>query len=360
MADTDYKTLWDQTVGNNTNVPNSTWGTNYGLNNIVNSTTIPTPTTVVDPNTEIVNTGRTLQTVRQEAEAEYLARSAQQRYLGLQGIVAGGQDRYQQARMAMEQQQALSDTRGLTAGAAEGARQGLSATQQVALNQIEANTLSQINDLKAQGIQDEFLAQEYGLRQVDIFKQTSPEYGEIELLSGQMERAYALGDTERAAEIEKELVTKQAQFLGLDPEIYSNLTDPGASAPQVRASTQKFIDSISKDPSGVDKTWAVLGVAGGLALAIAGALASPITGGASLVATGTGIKMMAAGAVALSIGGTVGFFEARQELSPQEKKARIDRRLAEDRKLLIENGYTAEEADAAIAEAKKPLPPIYQ
>jgi hypothetical protein len=260
----------------------------------------------------------------------------------------------------MEQQMALSDTRGLTAGAREGAQQTLSATQQVALNQIESQTQSQLLELQQQGVQDEFLALEYASRKAEQFKSTSPEYASMEILQNNINFALQTGDLEGAKNLNDQLTVAKAQWSGADLQILETMANASAPIPQVRASTEKLIETLVSEPSNWDKFLGGVLIAGGVTVLVAGAIFAPFTGGGSLIGVKAGAAMIAGGAVAAGIGAQVTANEFLQSMSPEQKKERMDKLLAEDREILINYGYTAEQADKAIADAKVKLPPLYQ
>lgn len=309
---------------------------------------------------EITGIQKTLPQIYNEAQQQYLARSAERQTLGRQSILAGGQDRYQQARLAMEQQRALSDTRGLTAGAAEGASQQLSATQQVALNQIESTTRAQLNELKAQGVQDEFLAQEYALRQVDIFKQTSPEWGLIESKSDALQFAMASGNMEEATQIQNELSLLKAQAVGLDEATINKFVNTSSTPLELRAATEDAINQLLEDPSAWDKVLAGLAIAGGITAAAAGVLMAPFTAGVSTGATVGGVGLITAGLVTLGFGINTASIEKDQELSVAEKREKLNQIFAEEAKYYRELGYTQEQINTLISERRKTLAPVYQ
>ena len=116
----------------------------------------------------------TLEEIQQQARTQYETSRLQQVDLARQSAMRGGADQYSQARMAMEQQRALSDTRGLTAGAAEGAQQQLSAAQQVALNQIESGTLNRLDQLDSFAAQIPIEAMEFAQKELDFKLASDP------------------------------------------------------------------------------------------------------------------------------------------------------------------------------------------
>lgn len=311
----------------------------------------------MEPTTEIVNTQRSLQDVYNEAYANYLARSTEQRDLARQGIMAAGQDRYQQARMAMEQQRALSDTRGLTAGAREGAEAQTSAAQQVALNQIESNTRNELMQLKAQGIQDEFLGEQYAMQKLDQFKQMDPGWGRYESLSRDYQDALTRGDAEAAEAIRGDLRTLESQLLGFSdlPE-YTDITST-MSLDDLDADVTALAERLSQDPSGLDKLAAVGLFLGGTALLVGGILSIPFTGGVSFTTVAPAVGMITAAAGAYTAGSYITAVEGDQQMSVADKKAKIDAAYAQERTRLINLGYPAEEIDRIITEARQELPP---
>ncbi len=317
-------------------------------------------------NDQVVNTNRTFQTVRQEAEAGYLARATEQRDLARQGIQRTGADQYSQARMAMEQQRALSDTRGLTAGAREGAQQTLSATQQVALNQIESQTQSELLQLQQQGIQDEFLAQEWADRKVQQFQTESDEAGYLVSLNNDYNDAVARQDTEAMKTIRKEQRRVELQLYGkyLTPEEIKVFTDTGSSEAKVDEATTKMIQRVTADAGFRDTAIAVgLIVAGAAIIFAAGAVtvasvgtAAPIT----IPAKFGGKALLAVGIASLTTGGVVGATEIGQATRSTDREVtRVTRRLNRSYDRLIEEGFTPEEARFAVNVELQKLPPVF-
>lgn len=315
------------------------------------------PEGMVNLNAPIVNVNKSSQQIFDEAQAKYLETATASRDLTRQGIQRTGADQYSQARMAMEQQMALSDTRGLTAGAREGAQQTLSATQQVALNQIESNIQSQLLELKAQGVQDEFLGQEYAMRKLDQFKQTDPQWGQLESLGRDYQDAITRGDAEGGAKIRQQMANLEGQLLG-----FANIdgyTPPTSdmSLDDLDADVRALAERISKDPSGFDKL-AVAGLfLGGTALLIGGIVAAPFTAGTSLGASVKGSLMIVGAAGAYVTGTYITAVEVDQTMSTEDKKAKIDAAYAQERARLIDLGYPPADVDRIIAEARIELPP---
>lgn len=323
---------------------------------------------------EALYTGRTFDQVKNEAEAEYLARAAQRRDLDRQSIVMGGTDRYQQARLAMEQQRALSDTRGLTAGAAEGARQGLSATQQVALNQIESQTQSELLQLKQQGIQDEFLAQEWADRKLQEFQTSSPEAGQLRALQGLYQDAANRSDVAKMEELAPQIAaTELAMFGTSQTEIKEliNLAETG-NIPELSARFKRQVNRVTSD-SGMSNLLIGLGLtAGGTAAAvgagstIAGAITAAGGVGAALTSTGIGATI---GVPLLALAGltAVGFgiynlvVAGNKEWRSVEKRNELlDGFLADEKARLRSLGYTDEQINSAIEAKLDELDPVYQ
>lgn len=318
----------------------------------------------VNPNAAVPNTQRSLQDVYNEAYANYLARSTEQQNLARQGIMAAGQDRYQQARLAMEQQRGLSDTRGLTAGAREGAEAQTSAAQQVALNQIEATTRSELLNLKAQGVQDEFLGEQYAMQKVEQFKQIDPGWGKYQSSMSDYQDAINRNDTEDAAKIRESQRQMEAELLGFaDDPNYTGITS-SSSAAEVSARTSRIIDRVTKNPSDmellVQAIPTALLIAGGAAAVIGGILLSPLTGGTSVMVTGWGLTTITAGVAAIGAGTYNAAVLNDQSLSNEEKRAKIDAMYEEERKELISLGFTEEQAQAAIDADREDLAPIFR
>jgi hypothetical protein len=335
-------------------------------------------------NDQVVNTNRTFETVRQEAEAGYLARATEQRDLAQQGILMGGRDRYQQARMALEQQRALSDTSGLTAGAREGAQQTLSATQQVALSQIEAQTQSELLQLQQQGVQDEFLAQEWADIKVQQFQTSSPEAGALRGLQTLYQNAANTGDVDKMNELAPQVVASELALFGTPQTEVKAIQDAAEAGnlPELNFLVKERIRNITGDSGGLT-TLIGLGSTGGGILVGAGAVAK-IVGAVGTAIAGQGILAGAgaivAGAVAagpLAVAGTVALavvgvaavtFGAYRMVvgaqqmfrSPERKRELLNEVLADERVRLNRLGYTNEAIDAAIDETVKNLDPIFQ
>jgi hypothetical protein len=392
---TDYGTLYNQAKsGNYSNFTANQTGfapgsadwlaasarTNPSVMGTLNFNTLLNPEVA---NQEVVNTNRTFQTVREEAEADYLARATEYRDLARQGIQQTGADQYSQARMAMEQQRALSDTRGLTAGAAEGARQGLSATQQIALNQIEAQTQSELLNLKAQGIQDEFLAQEWADRKVEQFQTESPEVGELMTLRGLYQGAANRQDIDTMASLEPQIAALELSVFGVSEERTQeliNIAETG-SLQSLAKELQEEIKKITAEPESISRLANFGFIAGGGATTIIGiaktvgaakgiitaaSAASGIFGsiaaGAGAVTVGAVAWPLAVAAGIAAIGwGLYKLYERNQlKASVSEKAEIVDELLGERRTELLEIGLTNEQIDLVFAEATKDENPIYR
>jgi hypothetical protein len=340
---------------------------NFSLFPTVNASTniAPTTTPTPGPNDQVVNTNRTFQTVRQEAEAGYLARATEYRDLAQQGIQRTGADQYSQARMAMEQQRALSDTRGLTAGAREGANQMLSATQQVALNQIESQTQSELLQLQQQGIQDEFLAQEWADIKVKQFQTESEEAGYLASLNNDYQAAVNRNaDEDELITIRNEQRRVELQLYGkyLSPEEQAIFTDPNTPEAELDARTIRVIERITDDANLVD------GLVG-LGLIAIGTIGIAASGAVSLVGgVAVGIPLatlskvaLAAGIVSVTTGFALGGAEVGKEFrSTDQEVKRTNRLLNNNYKKLVEEGFTPEEARAAVDARLSKLPPVFR
>ena len=330
----------------------------------VNFKSLLGPDGQVDPNAQISNLQKTPQEIFNEAQAEYLARATQQRDIARQGIQAAGQDRYQQARMAMEQQMALSDTRGLTAGAAEGARQSLSATQQVALNQLESTTRSELLNLKAQGVQDEFLAQEWAMQKVQQSNILSENQQIVAALVNEYQNAYAQNNTDKMNTITAQITELTLTDLGIDPSKIKEITDTTTSTAQIRATADEAVQELLETPEELDK-WVALGMIAGGALLIGASAALTVTtigAGAPVgaVGVGKGLLMIGAASAALFFGNSQKSAYNDKTLSVEQKKTRINEIYQEEYNYLISYGFTAEEAQAAIDADRKTLPPAFR
>lgn len=209
----DYQSMYNrsrQGTLSGSAVGSADWLANYAQRNAqaqiagmapVNFNALLGPDGTVDPNAQVPNLPKTFTEIQQEAEARYLQMAAQSRDVARQSALLAGADQYSQARMAMEQQMALSDTRGLTAGAAEGARQTLSATQQVALNQIQSSTMQQLFEIDSQALQDPLIAAEYGAKLAEIAKSNNPDLITAEGILSQAQRASEAGNTVQADQL---------------------------------------------------------------------------------------------------------------------------------------------------------------
>jgi hypothetical protein len=309
------------------------------------------PQGMVDPNAPIVNVNKSSQQIFEEAQAKYLETTTASRDLARQGIQRTGADQYSQARMAMEQQMALSDTRGLTAGAREGAQQTLSATQQVALNQIESNIQSQLLELKAQGVQDEFLAQEYGMRQLEINKQLNPEWGKLEILTNNFNAALQLGDKEAAQKALNSMNETGYALLGLDASDIDT-KNPNLS---IDATRDKLIQRMSQDPSVSEQVWSWVAAFGAI-----GAGGLMMGAGFFLAPMGIGIPLSVVGAGLMSYGAHLSKVAGDQNLSMERKIQKVNEILAAQRKEFINLGYSPEVVDAELNKYRQTLIPAFQ
>ena len=196
-----------------------------------------------------------LEQIRLNARTEELARLSDFREMQRQFTQRQGASSYEQAMMAMEQQRALSDTRGLTAGAREGAEQRLSATQQVALNQIQNATMDQILQIDAASIQDAQVADEYGMRALQAFKATNPDFVAYEAATNNLNVAYNSNDPAKIEAAERAFFEAQSRALGipLDSSIYEGVIDTSSAASaanSIRQTTMSELQRLSTPASG--------------------------------------------------------------------------------------------------------------
>jgi hypothetical protein len=334
-----------------------------------------------DLNAPIANLTKSLPQIQQEAEARYLEMAAQQRDVARQGTLRAGADQYSQARMAMEQQMALSDTRGLTAGARQGAQQTLSATQQVALNQIESATMNQLLQINAQSLQDPLVAQEFAAKSVELAKMNNPLLVTNE---GILQRATMAREAGNAVEANR-----------LMDQYFENVnTTYGSSIPTGDGTTPEMIDQalvekisrLANEPTVTDEMWgwatSILGptaagvVGKGGAATIGGLLASAggaIKGGGLLATVGKSI-LVGAGTVlgakviaGIAIAGAVIFAgslivkQIETSTKGEASVATITQELAKERTRLRGLGYTPQTIDLIIDAIKEQaaLPPKY-
>jgi len=161
--------------------------------------------------------GLTRTQVHEQAMISQQSRMLEMRDRQRQFVQQQGGDMYSQAMMAMEQQRALSDTRGLSAGAAVGAEQMLSATQQMALNQIQGATMDQLMQIDAAALQDDQIAQAAGARAIELAELTDPRFAKMRNLLRNVEVLLATGDTEKALETFQEANLVEAELYGFEP-----------------------------------------------------------------------------------------------------------------------------------------------
>ena len=324
------------------------------------------PEKVADPNDPIANLNKTQGEVFNEAQARYLAMATENRDLTRQGIQRTGADQYSQARMAMEQQMALSDTRGLTAGAREGAQQTLSATQQVALNQIESQTQSQLLELKQQGVQDEFLAQEYAHMTLQNLSITDPRYGKIDDLTREYQNAANTNDVDEMNRISKEISirTEEIRTGFVSPEDQKILDNPGSSDIELSAAAERQLTRVLGDTDWLQFAASLGTVALGVAMVTGSVIAFAPTGGASSISAFKGGALIIAGLAGLGIG-LVGVQRTGEDIGQaartvEQEKARVNRILARQRRSLLARGYTNEEIDVGFQLRLASEDPVYQ
>ena len=339
---------------------------NFSLFPTVNASTDKPPTTTPDPNDPIANLNKTQGEVFNEAQARYLAMATENRDLTRQGIQRTGADQYSQARMAMEQQMALSDTRGLTAGAREGAQQTLSATQQVALNQIESQTQSQLLELKQQGVQDEFLAQEYAHMTLQNLSITDPRYGKIDDLTREYQNAANTNDVDEMNRISKEISirTEEIRTGFVSPEDQKILDNPGSSDIELSAAAERQLTRVLGDTDWLQFAASLGTVALGVAMVTGSVMAFVPTGGASSISAFKGGALIIAGLAGLGIG-LVGVQRTGEDIGQaartvEQEKARVNRILARQRRSLLARGYTNEEIDVGFQLRLASEDPVYQ
>jgi hypothetical protein len=315
----DYTTMYNQArtgnFGNLTaNQPgfaasSSDWLRNYSLQNQQAQMAGASPVTFNALNladqammsTEIANTGgRTITEIGQEAELAEQARLLQLRDQQRQFTQQQGGDMYSQAMMAMEQQRALSDTRGLSAGAAVGAEQMLSATQQMALNQIQGATMDQLMQIDAASLEDNKIAQAAGMRAIEIAEQTDPRFAQMRNLLRNVEVLEATGQTEKALETFQEANLVEAEIYGFDP----TNANPALAWDNV---IQKEIAAINRpEESDAATRNRNLMLIGGAVLAVAGIALTVYSGGAA-TPLGAKLTVKGAGLMTGALGGAAGY-----------------------------------------------------
>lgn len=325
------------------------------------------PDGTFDPNAQIPNMQKTPGEVFTEAQASYLAKAIENRDIARKGIMAAGQDRYQQARMAMEQQMALSDTRGLTAGAAEGARQTLSATQQVALNQIEATTRSELLQLQAQGVQDEFLANEYAQMKLQELEITDSRFGVLSGLMRDYQDASNRNDTDAMEQINKQISIRENEIrTGIVSEEDQKILDnPESSDIEISAAAERQINRVLADPNAWDIAIGVGLVALGVVAVVGSGVLTVASGGTAAALTVPaglmGKAALVAGISSIAAGfGVVGTDIGQRARNVEQEKNRVNNILKNQRRILLTKGFTNEEIDIAFRARMAQEDPVYR
>jgi hypothetical protein len=202
--------------------------------------------------------------------------------------------------MAMEQQRALSDTRGLSAGAAVGAEQMLSATQQMALNQIQGATMDQLMQIDAASLEDDQIAKAAGMRAIELAEQTDPRFAQMRNLLRNVEVLSATGETEKALETFQEANLVEAEIYGFDP----TNANPALAWDNV---IQKEIAAINRpEESDVAIRNRNIAIGVGAVLAVAGIALTIYSGGAALPLA-TKFTAKGVGLMTGAIGGAAGY-----------------------------------------------------
>ena len=376
------------------------------------------PLTPVDMNEEVLYTGKTRTEIAREAERAQLSSLADFRDLQRLSVVNQGGSMYQQAQMAMEQQRAFSDTRGLSAGAREGANQMLSATQQVALAQIQNATRDQLLQIDAQSLQDPKIAQDAMMRALEIDELLNPAVAEANSLFRNAEILESMGDRPGAVKALNEANIIQAGYYGYQAPEPLNPTE---SLLTWDAHTRAQLDGLNKpemsDEAKNARNWAIgIGVAlvvAGIALKITGVGAAPglalsakgaamlaglgkgaaattavvgnmtgvaagvtgaakvgigatIGGGALNIAGGTLTSILGGGKIAFSGASLLGWqtyqgaLQNDRNLSPEEKVVKSDLYIAGQIQRWRDEGFTEQEIEAELADFNATRLPFLQ
>ncbi len=251
--------------------------------------------------TEIANTGgRTITEIGQEAELAEQARLLELRDMQRQFAQQQGGDMYSQAMMAMEQQRALSDTRGLSAGAAVGAEQMLSATQQMALNQIQSATMDQLMQIDAASLEDTKIAQAAGARAIELAELTDPRFAKMRNLLRNVDVLEATGQRDKALETFQEANLLEAEIYGFDP----TNANPALAWDSV---IQREIAAINRpEESDAATRNRNLMIIGGAVLVVSGIALKVLSGGFA-TPLGAPLTVKGAGMVAGAVGGAAGY-----------------------------------------------------
>lgn len=302
----------------------------------------------------------------QNARTQYEANRLQQLDLARQGALRTGADQYSQARMAMEQQRALSDTRGLTAGAREGAEQQLSAAQQVALNQIEAGTFGRLDQLEQLRAQIPMESLQYAQQEWELFQATDRRVADSQSTDPEV-KAKAVGsllgyndqeiqdlideygggeDIEGLGMAISSRIENQLSNLASNPNFGNLLMGWGMDALTGVGTATGAVTIGAAFAKGAIKK--VLGTKiAGSALAFLGTSSPALAAGLSAAAPYVGVAILAAGIAYTVYRGIKSFNEykaARQ--SPEQKLVMIKDLVDEGTKELKTNGFTDKQIKA--------------
>ena len=311
-------------------------------------------TAIIENDFEVKNTdGLTLTEIYDAAriaeEVRLLGvRENQRQFAQLQG-----QGMYSQALMAMEQQRALSDTRGLTAGAREGATQQLSATQQMALGQIQNATMQQLLQIDTEALQDPRMAMEYALRHLEISQTLDPRNAQLNSYVKDAQFKYETGDIEGAIISWNKAMALEAEINGYKPNLS---LDPAIAAIEWDRTVQNQLDALNQPPESPEaiqaRNFMMIGglglmIVGGGMIALTKGAAAPL--GTGLIAKGAKMVKMVGGGVALG-GASMTFLNVfgwwnnrDRNLSPHEKRVRQDTALNTQIGIWLDAGLSLQE-----------------
>jgi hypothetical protein len=163
----------------------------------------------------------------------------------------------------------------------------LSATQQMALNQIQGATMDQLMQIDAASLEDTKIAEAAGMRAIEIAEKTDPRFAQMRNLLRNVEVLAATGQTDKALEAFQEANLVEAEIYGFEP----TNANPALAWDNVIQTEIAAINRPEESDAAIRNRNIAIGI--GLTLVVAGIIAKPFTAGGSTVVTAKGAAMVA-------------------------------------------------------------------
>jgi hypothetical protein len=245
----------------------------------------------------------------------------------------------------------------------------LSATQQMALNQIQGATMDQLMQIDTEALRDPMLAQEFGARAFDLAERMSPELRQANAYFQDYQALMAAGREDAAFSALEKAQTATAETYGYE---YNSKLSGAEAAIQWNSAIQANMNRIQQPEMTTGQRAMQWGTAAlGLGLIVAGILgtvktfgaASPI--GAISIKKGLGLIVASATSLGMIGGGGVFTYQAFQQndrnLSVEQKQEKMNEYIQTQIGMWKNEGWSAERINNELENELAPgLLPIYQ